>query len=455
MITNQKNLDDFFCAFDTDFEKPFIIGLGNALFLKGWCYHATERIKKLFVLVNEMSYPVTNFSIMRPDILQAHFNVYDFTGNSLQSGFWLIVPLQKEWEGEANILLRAEVGSGEVFESATFTLTLKSVFEKGSEEYARTSDAPLVAICMATYNPPIDLFKRQIDSIIEQTYGSWVCIINDDCSDPEVFREIVDITHKDARFRICRNTSTLGFYHNFEACLAKVPKNASFVALSDQDDNWHKEKLSVMLAHFDDDTNLVYSDMNIVNEKGELLHSTYWVDRKNNFNDLELQILVNTITGAASSFRKSLLDLILPFPTRVGDMYHDHFIGAMAMAVGKVKYIDKALYDYCQHSGNVIGHKGRSYDLDWKTYYSNLYFFHYPRRVLISNVIKLRCPNLSPDKRAVIDAYIRWETSVLGILFQVIKNKLLLKGSIVRGFDTTLLKGVLVISLMKYFRVKK
>ena len=40
---------------------------------------------------------------------------------------------------------------------------------------------------MATYEPPLDLLARQLDSIRAQTHRNWVCVISDDCSGPERF----------------------------------------------------------------------------------------------------------------------------------------------------------------------------------------------------------------------------------------------------------------------------
>ena len=79
-----------------------------------------------------------------------------------------------------------------------------------------TSKKPLVAICMATYNPPIDLFKKQISSIVNQTYDNWICIINDDCSEKDIFSKIQNIVSKDELFITKRNPARLGFYYNFE-----------------------------------------------------------------------------------------------------------------------------------------------------------------------------------------------------------------------------------------------
>ena len=73
-----------------------------------------------------------------------------------------------------------------------------------------------------------------MNSIIGQTYRNWICIVNDDCSDPQVFSQIQTTIAKDKRFKIYRNNADLGFYHNFERCLARVPRNVAFVGLADR-----------------------------------------------------------------------------------------------------------------------------------------------------------------------------------------------------------------------------
>jgi hypothetical protein len=87
-----------------------------------------------------------------------------------------------------------------------------------------------------------------------------------------------------------------------------------------------------------------------------VLSDTYWTTRANNSTDFCSLLLANSVTGAASLFRRELLGQCLPFPTRVGYLFHDHWIAVMAMLMGKIAYVDEPLYDYIQHGANVIGH---------------------------------------------------------------------------------------------------
>ena len=170
---------------------------------------------------------------------------------------------------------------------------------------------------MATYNPPLDLFQRQVESIRSQTHANWICVVSDDDSAPARFAEMQRILDGDPRFVVSRSPGRLGYYHNFERALSMTPPSAAYVTLADQDDRWHPEKLETLLAALGD-ANLVYSDARIVDRDGRLLSNTYWSRRRNNYTNLASLLVANTVTGAASLFRRELLELALPFPPRHG-----------------------------------------------------------------------------------------------------------------------------------------
>ncbi|MBS1879809.1 MAG: glycosyltransferase [Actinobacteria bacterium] len=216
--------------------------------------------------------------------------------------------------------------------------------------------APLVAIAMATFDPDPVLLERQIESIRAQSHRRWVCVISDDGSSPERFERLRELTAADPRFRLSRAESRLGFYLNFERALEMVPAEAEFVALADQDDRWYPEKLATLLAAAPG-AQLAYSDMRIVDEGGGLIADSFWRGRRNNYTDLASLLLANTVTGAASLFPRRLLELALPFPPPVGDPFHDQWIACVALATGRIAYVERPLYDYVQHGAAARGHE--------------------------------------------------------------------------------------------------
>ena len=46
----------------------------------------------------------------------------------------------------------------------------------------------------------------------------------------------------------------------------------------------------------------------------------------------------------------------MPFPQPPGEQYHDHWLALVALASGRIAYVDRPLYDYVQHGGATLGH---------------------------------------------------------------------------------------------------
>lgn len=341
------------------------IGLGNVYLVEGYCFHTIYNIKSLVLELGDRKYNIKNKFGTREDVFKK-FQKPDKNGNSLRSGFWQLIELGADLVGETlEQWLIIRLSNGE--EHREF-LGKKSFYQYrlDSLRYEQPGNpAPLnsssiggnhkVAICLAVYEPDLGRLRRQIDSIINQNYGNWICIICDDSSSHAMSDGIKEICSKDYRIYYFSNDHNLGFYHNFEECIRHIPEDVHYVSFSDQDDHWYPDKLESLVNAFDSDTTLVYSDMRIVNDDGEEISNTYWLNRKNNYNDLSKLLLANTVTGAAMMFRRELVKKILPFPEQIGDAFHDHWIACVALSTGNIKYLDRPLYDYYQYGNSVIG----------------------------------------------------------------------------------------------------
>ncbi len=365
------NGDDehFVFGLDASIPESIIVGEGTYLLIRGWCFYSGQKIEKLSISIGKKNYPVFNHSIFRNDVLPLFINRHNNCTNIMFCGFWSLVPLKKlESEQYVELTINAILSSGEKVQGKLGNTILKidDGTEKTDPGMIFGEDSAKVAICMATYNPPMELFKNQIRSLIDQVHKNWICIINDDHSRPEIFDQITSLIGRDERFFVFRNEDRLGHYNNFEASLQRVPENVDFIAFCDQDDEWYPEKLSKSLEAFHTDNDmLVYCDMDIVDQNKNKIANTFWTNRKNNYTSLEVLIFANTVTGAASIFRASLLKEILPFPEKLGDVYHDHWVACVALVKGNIQYIDEPLYAYNQHLNNAYGiqSKNPSYSL--------------------------------------------------------------------------------------------
>ena len=137
---------------------------------------------------------------------------------------------------EMALTLRAELEGGGVAEVRLATWRLVPTLEiqpVAPPAAALTSSSPLIAVCMATFDPPLELFQRQIESIRAQTHHNWVCVISDDNSRPERLAAIREVLGGDERFGLVLSEVRRGFYGNFERRLRWRPPRRGYLALSD------------------------------------------------------------------------------------------------------------------------------------------------------------------------------------------------------------------------------
>jgi hypothetical protein len=346
---------------DLPVPREVIVGRGTAIFVCGWCFCAGARIVRLRLVLDgrPQSLLAQRMPRLDPYLEQGE------QPESYRSGFWGMLrvgPMAVE-ERDQTIELEAELENGAVLTAPLSRVRMidsdRTPIDAPAIELRllepRASTEPLVAICMATYDPPGDLLAAQLESIRAQTHRNWVCVISDDCSPPGSYRALRELIAGDPRFVLSRSPSRLGFYRNFERALSLAPGTAEFVALADQDDRWDPDKVAVLLERIGDGP-LVYSDARLVDRSGGPIADTYWSRRGNNHSDLLSLLVANCVTGAASLLRGELLDDALPFPPAQFQHYHDHWLALVAACSGEIRYVERPLYDYVQHGHATLGH---------------------------------------------------------------------------------------------------
>lgn len=267
----------------------------------------------------------------------------------------------------------------------------------GSELPARDAVRAMVAVCLAVHEPDPELLRRQLESLRAQTCRDWVLVREDDPAGD-------------------------GPYRVFERCLARVPRGADLVALSDQDDVWHPDKLAALIAALAPGVTLAFSDLRIVAPDGRVRSPTYWTNRDNGWSDLGDLLATNTVTGAASLLRREVLDVALPFPPRVEGSFHDHWLALCALALGDLAYVDRPLVDYVQHERNVVGHAERrrpgerSSAEPWRVRAARDRERHVLLPALMARTLLERCGDrMTPPKRRTAEAVARGDADLRAI----------------------------------------
>jgi glycosyltransferase involved in cell wall biosynthesis len=218
-----------------------------------------------------------------------------------------------------------------------------------------------IGIVLATYNPNLGYFEKQIVSICKQSFSNWVCHIVDDCSSEESQEQIKKIASVDNRFICHFHEKNLGCYYNFERGLKYCvqDKTITLVAFSDQDDIWLEDKLCLLLKNMNaENAILAHSDLELIDKNDETICTSCWSfeDRNPEGITTNLLLLRNVVTGCTVIFRSEILPKIIPFPAlNNNDWNHDLWVAFVASCSGKIAHLRQPLVKYRQHGSNVVG----------------------------------------------------------------------------------------------------
>jgi rhamnosyltransferase len=308
---------------------------------------------------------------------------------------------------------------------------------------------PKVTIVMATYNGE-KFIKKQLESILTQSYKNFELIICDDKSTDTT----QDILHKYAQqyqnivFFI--NRERIGVVKNFEKLINLA--DSDYIACSDQDDIWKKDKLEIemtaMLSNKEylNIPSLVHSDLSLIDENDCIEHTSYFKYRNyqlGNKKDLGHILGPCGVMGNTLIINKKLKKLILPFPDTLD--VHDYWIAIVCELFGKRITINQKLVKYRIHSGNCSNKKSIIFK-------SKL---HFSRNIKLPNLetnrkyfLPLLLSNISNQKdKKILKIYLEYlefKKNKFSLYYKLIRYSLVKKGFIFR-----------IKLLVKFFVIKR
>lgn len=234
----------------------------------------------------------------------------------------------------------------------------------------------LVLVLLPVYNGSAYL-KEQVESILGQRGVHAIVLCRDDGSTDGSVEVLIALEQRwpGRVVRVVDTLGNLGASGNFSRLMdlalrhePPAPWSAPvrYVALSDQDDLWHADKLESCMAAMHQleqehpgQPALVHSDLRVIADDGREIapsmarYQGLQVGRPS----LAAQALSNTLTGCTSLMNRELLELGLPVPREA--IMHDWWLSMVASALGSRTYLDRALIDYRQHERNAIGAKAK------------------------------------------------------------------------------------------------
>jgi len=218
-----------------------------------------------------------------------------------------------------------------------------------------------ISIALCTFNGS-NYLKEQLDSFISQDRQPDEVIICDDRSSDQT-HEIVNDFIKRAPFKVkfVINSNNLGITKNFEKAISLC--TGDLIALSDQDDVWHPQKISLHEKIFDNrsEIGVSFSNAEVVDQDLNPIGYDMWhrvvftqSEQKKVQNEEAVSVFLKhfIITGATMVFKADLKPVILPIPSC---WFHDAWLALIIASISNVSLIDEPLVEYRQHSDNQLG----------------------------------------------------------------------------------------------------
>lgn len=205
----------------------------------------------------------------------------------------------------------------------------------------------MISVCMATYNGEAYI-REQLDSILEQISNSDEIIISDDGSLDSTIEIIKEYQKTNKNIKLL-NGPREGVINNFENALYSSKGDVIF--LTDQDDVWREGKVKRILKVFENPNILLaLHDAHIIDKDGTIIENSFFEHRNSKPGFLN-NIIKNSYLGCCMAFKRSLLDICLPFPPKIE--MHDWWIGLLGEKIGEVSFIEEKYLNYRRHGNNV------------------------------------------------------------------------------------------------------
>lgn len=217
-----------------------------------------------------------------------------------------------------------------------------------------------VAVAMCTYQGS-RFVEAQLQSLQAQSWPTRLHISDDASNDDTVAR--VSTLVREGMDALIVQPSNIGYVQNFQAAItAALDSGASYIALSDQDDVCHANRIELGMqlmhkleaAHGNDAPLLVHSDLRLVDAQGEQSHPSFLAFRRYRIStqkNLPVILGENGVMGNTLLMNRALATLCMPFPVTLH--VHDYWIALLAELFGHRALLDSPTVDYRLHSHNA------------------------------------------------------------------------------------------------------
>lgn len=221
-----------------------------------------------------------------------------------------------------------------------------------------------VALCTHNGDP---FLKELLDSVAAQTLRPAELIVCDDASSDGTLDILKNFArHASFPVHIHSNPARLGVVQNFDQAIRLC--SGQIIALSDQDDIWHPDKLARLTTKLTEPGfHATFCNAEVVDEALRPMGYTIWqrvcftpVEQYSIAAGHAIDVLLkhDVVTGATLAFRAELVPFLKDIPE---NWPHDAWIAVIASVCGDLTLVAEPLLAYRQHCNNVVGGRKKTF----------------------------------------------------------------------------------------------
>ncbi|MFS1903896.1 glycosyltransferase [Vibrio lentus] len=151
---------------------------------------------------------------------------------------------------------------------------------------------PLVSVVITTFERP-SLLERAIESVMAQTYENIEVVVSDDCSSDNT-RSLVNKLARNSKFPIiyrCNDINSGACYTRNQGILIA---NGVYIAGLDDDDEFTKDRVQVLLSAYSDDYSFVCSNTIVLEKNSEFKMYKYPLSKHISLEDALWENVIGT-----------------------------------------------------------------------------------------------------------------------------------------------------------------
>jgi glycosyltransferase, group 2 family protein len=199
-----------------------------------------------------------------------------------------------------------------------------------------------VSIVLCTYNGE-KYVREQIDSLLAQSYPIHEIIIQDDGSTDQTWEILQSYASKHAVIRTFKNEGEHGVNANFLSALHRA--KGDYIAISDQDDIWERDKIETQMRCIEDKL-LCSGHSRPFSTDGSF---AYFDNRPRNVNIFRMMFL--GLPGHTLLCKRALINLLPPLESPVFKVtLYDAVLSIIAASYDSIVYCNKVLVNFRRHA---------------------------------------------------------------------------------------------------------